>query len=257
MENIDYVKYTNYSDIEDIKRLNFIVECVQRLNSPSIKILDIGCGNGNISLALGALGYEVIGIDVDPMSIEMAKSRNVFSTVSFQVLDANSFAVQDVFDAIICSEVLEHLTKPKELTESIYKILKPGGVFVATVPNGYGPRELLITRTVQFLSRNGFDKIILTIKKALGYHAKTIQSSNEDLTHLQFFSFHAFHTLISSSGFTLLSYRNSDFMERIFPYSILTRRFRFLQRLDCALADYLPKQLSCGFYTSWTKNKGA
>ncbi len=254
MKNQEYVNYTNYSDIEDIKRLHFIVNSVKRLQSTSIKILDIGCGNGNISLALGSLGFEVIGIDIDQVSIEMAKSRNVFSTVSFQVLDANSFDVHDAFDAIVCSEVLEHLTKPKELTEQIYKILKPGGIFIATVPNGYGPRELLITRSVQFLSRKGFDKAILSIKRILGYNAKTIQSSNEDLTHLQFFSFTAFHKLINSAGFKLVGYQSSDFLERIFPFSLLTRRFKFLQQLDCYIANYLPKQFTCGFYTSWTKS---
>lgn len=44
------------------------------------------------------------------------------------------------------------------------------------------------------------------------------------------------------------------FLERIFPISILTRRFKFLQQIDCYIANYLPKQFTCGFYTSWTKS---
>jgi 2-polyprenyl-3-methyl-5-hydroxy-6-metoxy-1,4-benzoquinol methylase len=157
MKNQDYVKFTTYQDFEDVKRLNFIVKPIKGLNYPTAKVLDIGCGNRYISLASGSLNFEVIGVDIDQKSIDMASSRITFSNVSFQVLDANSFALEDAFDAVVCSEVLEYLTKPYELSESIYHILKPGGVFVATVPNGYGPRELLITRPMKFLARMGLD----------------------------------------------------------------------------------------------------
>ncbi|MDZ4666336.1 MAG: methyltransferase domain-containing protein [bacterium] len=253
MEKNSYVKFTTYSDIEDIKRLDFIVKSIAGLNNKEAKVLDIGCGNGNISLALGSLGYHVTGVDIDQKSIDTASSRNTFSNVKFEVLDANSFAMNDAFDAVVCSEVLEHLTKPYELTESIYRILRPGGVFVATVPNGYGPRELLITRPMQYLQKNGLDKPIVSFKRMLGYNAKTLQSSNEDLTHVQFFSVGAFNRLLTGAGFKQLDYQNADFLERIFPFSLLTRRIKLLQRIDCAIVDYLPRHLTCGFYTSWTK----
>jgi 2-polyprenyl-3-methyl-5-hydroxy-6-metoxy-1,4-benzoquinol methylase len=248
-----YVKFTTYSDIEDIKRLNFIVNSIAALNNPDAKVLDIGCGNGNISLALGSLGYNVTGVDIDQTSIDTASSRNQFPNVKFEVIDANSFAIGDAFDAVVCSEVLEHLHKPYELSESIYRILKPGGVFVATVPNGYGPREVLITRPMQWLRRKNLDKSIVAIKRVLGYDAKTLQSSNEDLTHVQFFSAGGFNRLLTGVGFVRTNFQNADFIERIFPYSLLTRRIKFLQKLDCAIVDYLPRHMTCGFYTSWTK----
>jgi SAM-dependent methyltransferase len=253
MKNQDYVKFTTYQDFEDVKRLNFIVKPIKGLNYPTAKVLDIGCGNRYISLASGSLNFEVIGVDIDQKSIDMASSRITFSNVSFQVLDANSFALEDAFDAVVCSEVLEYLTKPYELSESIYHILKPGGVFVATVTNGYGPRELLITRPMQFLARKGLDKPIVAFKRLLGYNAKTLQFSNKDLTHVQFFSVGGFNRLLTGVGFKALDYQKADFLERIFPFSLLTRRFKFLQKLDCALVDYLPRHLNCGFYASLTK----
>ncbi len=249
----EYVKYTTYSDIEDLKRLDFIVNAIKALNNPEAKVLDIGCGNGNISLALGSMGYSVTGVDIDQASIDTASSRNTFSNVRFEVLDANSFSMIDAFDAVVCSEVLEHLHKPYELLESIYRILKPGGVFAATVPNGYGPREVLITRPMQWLRRKGWDKPIIIFKKMLGYDAKTLQSSNEDLTHVQFFSVGAFTRLLSGVGFKKLDFENADFLERIFPFSLLTRRIKMLQRFDCWIVDFLPRHFTCGFYTSWTK----
>lgn len=253
MKTTDFVKFTTYSDIEDIKRLHFIVNSVQKLGNKAAKILDIGCGNGNISLALGSLGFDVLGIDIDPNSIQLATSRNSFPNVSFQVLDADAIALEDAYDAIICSEVLEHLANPVQLSKTIFRILKPGGVLVATVPNGFGPRELLITRPMQFLTKKGWDKPIVLLKKILGYSAKTLQSSNEDLTHLQFFSINEFNSLLIGCGFKRISFKNSDFLGRIFPLSLITRRLAPLQKIDCALADLLPHKLTSGFYTSWTK----
>jgi len=253
MEAKEYLKYTTYKDVEDVKRLNFIVDSVKGLNNTEAKILDIGCGNGNIAMALGSLGYNVTGVDIDQLSVNTARERNKFPNVKFEVLDANSFAMVDAFDGVICSEVLEHLHKPYELAESIYRILKPGGVFVATVPNGYGPRELLITRPMQYLGKKGMDGPINGFKRMLGYSAKTMQSSNEDLTHVQFFSVGAFIRLLTGVGFKKLDFQNADFLERIFPYSLLTRRCKLLQTIDCKVIDYLPRHLTCGFYTSWTK----
>jgi 2-polyprenyl-3-methyl-5-hydroxy-6-metoxy-1,4-benzoquinol methylase len=253
MQTNNYHKSTNYTDVEDFKRLDFIVNAIRNLNNKEAKVLDIGCGNGNISLALGSLGYQVTGVDIDQTSVDTARGRSTFSNVKFEVLDANSFAMADAFDAVVCSEVLEHLNKPYELCESVYRILKPGGVFVATVPNGYGPRELLITRPMQYLTKKGLAQPLISFKKLLGYSAKTLQSSNEDLTHVQFFTVGAFTRLLTEVGFKNIDFRNADFLERIFPFSLLTRKLKFLQVLDCKIADYLPRHLTCGFYTSWTK----
>lgn len=249
----NYASYTTYKDVEDIKRLNFIVNAIKTLNNPNAKILDIGCGNGNISMALGSLGYNVTGVDIDETSVNTAAAKNTFPNVSFQVLDANSFSMNDQFDAVVCSEVLEHLENPSELVHSIYRIMKPGGILAATVPNGWGPREVLITKPMQWLTRNKLDGPILMLKKLFGYSNTTRQSSNPDLTHTQFFSVSAIKKTVSAPGFSLVKFDNADFIERIFPYSFLTRRIKALQSLDCWFADFIPHQLTSGFYTSWRK----
>ena len=71
-----YYSVTTYKDAEDLKRLDFIVDAVNSLNNPQAKVLDIGCGNGNISMALGSLGYNVTGVDIDTVSIEKANAKN-------------------------------------------------------------------------------------------------------------------------------------------------------------------------------------
>jgi hypothetical protein len=94
---------------------------------------------------------------------------------------------------------------------------------------------------------------VVSFKKMLGYANATLQSSNADLTHIQFFTVSSFRRMIEGAGFKRFKWDNADFIERIFPYSWLTRRIFALQKLDCALANLMPKQLSSGFYTSWIK----
>ena len=249
----EYSRYTNYQDAEDFKRLDFIVNSVNDLKKKDAYILDIGCGNGNISLALGALGYNVLGIDIDATSIRNATALNMFDNVRFEISDANTFSINDNFDAVICSEVLEHLDRPWELVKSIYRILNPGGLLVATVPNGQGPREVLVTRPMLWLHDKDLAKPVESLKRLLGYSNTTLQSANEDLTHTQFFSVKSFQKLIENAGFVPKYWGSSNFISRIFPYSILTRKIYMLQKLDCDMADFMPKQLASGFFTTWNK----
>ena len=85
----EYVKFTTYSDIEDLKRLDFIVNSIKALNNPEAKILDIGCGNGNISLALGSIGYHVTGVDIDDRIRLPNKFDSIF--VACTSISANLF----------------------------------------------------------------------------------------------------------------------------------------------------------------------
>ncbi len=247
-------KYTTYKDIEDLKRLDFITESIIRHVPGNGKILDVGCGNGNISLALGALGYDVTGIDMDETTISNANKRNSFSNVNFKVQNAFEIDTHNKFDAVICSEVLEHLDDPGKFVSAIYGLIKTGGVFVATVPNGYGPRELIITKPVQFLNKKGFDSAISGLKKLFGFSNSTLQSSSGDLTHIQFFTKRRFTDMITNSGFKKIGFAHGNFMERVLPFSVITKRSKFLQKVDCHTADLLPSFAVSAFYSSWLKN---
>lgn len=253
MKEKEYYKHTNYKKIEEFKRLDFIVKQVKANAPQGGKLLDIGCGNGNLALVLGSLGYQVRGIDVDATSIETAKQRNTFDNVSFDVADANEFTESDEYDLIVCTEVLEHLEKPKQLVESSYRILKPGGTMVVTVPNGKGPRETLMTKPMQWMMANGHTDKLVKIKKAFGYDHGTPQSSNPDLTHIQFFTQKSLFKLMEDAGFKKLDFGQGDFLEFVFPFSLVSNRVLAVQKFDNAVADKLPANFTNGFYTSWKK----
>ena len=240
-----------YEHHEDIKRLNFIAEQVDSYGAESPKVLDVGCGNGIISIALGSLGYQVTGIDIDPDSIEFAKKNNPYDNVDFVVMNVEDELLNEKFDIVICSEVIEHLYQPTKFLMHIREKIRPGGMVIITVTNGYGPREMLMTRPMQFLTKKGFGNQLLKLKKLLGYKGATVQSSNPDLTHVKFFRLSALIKTMGELGFDREAFGKADAFGRVFPFSMLTNNFPKLQKLDCKLADFLPKYFSSGFYTSW------
>lgn len=250
---INIGRYTEFTETVDIKRLNFIADIIQTYCVPGARILDVGCGNGNIAKGIGSLGYEVLGIDFSENAIRYAKSKNTLPNVKFQVCSAEEVTDGDQFDAVICSEVLEHLHEPSTLMATLAKILRPNAIFIATVPNGMGPRELLVTRPVQQMTNSWMGNVISGSKKMMGYSNSTVQSQSEDLTHVQFFTKNAITQLISSHGFDLLQFKHSNFIEKVFPYSMLTRKIKALSMLDNKMVDFLPSQLASGFNTAWRR----
>ena len=96
--------------------------------------LEVGCGNGFFSGHLAALGCKVTGIDLSPSAIDLARRHN--PGVSFVVHDLVQplpFG-ESAMDLVWCSEVLEHLFSPLGVVSEIFRVLKPGGVFLCTVP---------------------------------------------------------------------------------------------------------------------------
>lgn len=246
----------NYTRVADLKRLEFIRRCIQEEVGDQGLILDVGCGNGIISMQLGKDGYNVHGLEISEEAIAKAKAVNPFSNVEFKQGDAESLkATGQKYDVIICSEVLEHLNTPETLLNELHDLLENNGILLVTVPNGTGPRELFVTRPYLRI-RNKHPKlwrIINKVKSVLGYSGKTIQSEASDLDHIQFFTRKQLRKLSTESKFRIINLRPSNFMDDVFPFSLLTKRFLFLQKLDAKIAEYLPKSLTGGYLMLWKK----
>ena len=247
-----------FERIADIKRLNFIIEKLKKGLPENAEVLDVGCGNGVISRSLGAHGFRVKGIDISEKAIEKAKQLNTFPNVRFEVTSAEQLVADgQKYHAIICSEVLEHLNDPGKLLKVLHQSLHADGFVIVTVPNGRGPRELLVTRPVIALQQknNWAWKAVKKVKSLFGYKGTTVQSDADDLTHIQFFTRSSLEALASANHFKVTKFGKTNFIEDVFPFSFFSRRIKSLQKLDCKVADVLPYQFTGGFVTVWEKEK--
>ncbi len=245
-----------YERIADRKRVDFITNILQGEMPPNSRVLDVGCGNGVISRHLGKMGYDVLGIDVSDKTIDIARSLTTLPNVKFAKKSAEELVASgEKYDVIVCSEVLEHLTDPGALLKVLYDTLADKGKLIVTVPNGNGPRELLVTRPVLSMrKRKGFLwKLTEGIKKLFGYKGVTTQSAADNLDHIQFFSKSDLEKLSAAHNFKITKFGKANFVEDVFPFSIFTRKLPVLQKIDCKLADILPIQFSGGFFSVWEK----
>ncbi|QEH42585.1 class I SAM-dependent methyltransferase [Chitinophaga sp. XS-30] len=244
-----------YDRIADIKRLNFITDSLQKEIPANGRVLDVGCGNGVISRHLGQFGYDVLGIDISDKTIDVARSRNKYPNVRFEAISAEALTAQgERYDAVICSEVLEHLDHPGGLLKTIYASLKDDGLLVVTVPNGKGPREMFVTKPMLKARNNPrVWKFINKIKNALGFKGTTAQSQADNLDHVQFFTKSDLLQLAGNNNFKIIRFAKTNFIEDVFPFSLFSKRIKFLQTLDCQVAEILPYSFTGGFNTLWKK----
>jgi 2-polyprenyl-3-methyl-5-hydroxy-6-metoxy-1,4-benzoquinol methylase len=106
--------------------------CFLRAPRPGGRLLDVGFGDGSTLVRMRELGWDVVGIETDPVCV--ANSRALGLDTRQGTLKAHAF--QDAsFDAIHASHVLEHVHDPLGLLRECHRILKPGGVVVMTTPN--------------------------------------------------------------------------------------------------------------------------
>jgi len=76
---------------------------------PTDKVLDIGCGNGDLSYDLAQKAKAVSGIDISEPSIKKAKTAHKRDNLNFITEDATSYDFGVQFDVIVLSNVLEHI----------------------------------------------------------------------------------------------------------------------------------------------------
>lgn len=99
---------------------------------PGARLLEVGCGNGRTLVVLRSLGWQVEGVDVDPVALQYASSQGL-ETRCGHLLDLRYEA--DTFDVIMMHHVIEHLHEPITFLQECHRILKPGGRLLMITPN--------------------------------------------------------------------------------------------------------------------------
>lgn len=121
----------------------------QRAGLPEKHVLDVGCGGGLLAEAMAAKGARVVGIDMVPAAIAVAKTHADQSNLSidYQQSTAEDWAQKhrEGYDIVTCMELIEHVPDPAQLVRACAQLVRPGGdLFFATVNRTLLARLLVI-----------------------------------------------------------------------------------------------------------------
>jgi ubiquinone/menaquinone biosynthesis C-methylase UbiE len=104
---------------------------------PGMRVLDLACGPGTLSAPLAAQaapGGELVGIDLAPGMIELARTAGI-PNARFEVMDIEQLAFPDrSFDAAACGHGLQFVPDLPRALGEIHRVLRPGSRFGASVP---------------------------------------------------------------------------------------------------------------------------
>lgn len=106
------------------------------------QILDLGCGNGRHVIALAALGFEVIGLDISQTGLGLSQEWLEQRALSAQLIQADTrspFPLEgNCIDGLLSTQVIHHAYRAQVMLAiaEIHRVLKPGGRAFVTVPCG-------------------------------------------------------------------------------------------------------------------------
>jgi SAM-dependent methyltransferase len=129
------------------------------VGGPGRRVLDLGCRDGALTHAYAG-GNDIVGVDADREALAEAQKLGI--ETRWADLDEPLPFEDASFDVVVAGELLEHLRDPKRVVADARRVLRPGGTFVASVPNAYRLKN--------------------RVRFALGHKPE------DDPTHLQMFS---------------------------------------------------------------------
>ena len=245
-------------EIENIwgyaKRLRFVRDVLREVfvGNKTVRVLDLGCGNGSqLAIPLASdRRVEIVGIDPDPRSINHARGLAASTdNLRFICCGVEELAPNEHFDMVILSEVLEHLEHPAEMLAAATRVLDQNGVLIVTVPNGYGEFEMdsWIFRALRL------QKVVdaLATKRAVVGSTDNCESG-----HIQFFTLTRLRRLFQEVGLVAFRECAGSFLAGPIAGQFIARS-RYLTNLNARVTDRLPLLLASGWYFALRRQNSA
>ncbi|MCU1496333.1 MAG: Methyltransferase type 11 [Acidimicrobiales bacterium] len=110
------------------------------------RVLDAGCGTGRVAIELAARGFDVAGVDIDPVMLDAARAKA--PELTWHLCDLASFTTDDHYDAVVLAGNVLIFVAPGTEPAAVARcaaVLRAGGVMIAGFSvrdGGYGPEAL-------------------------------------------------------------------------------------------------------------------
>ena len=116
------------------------------------RILDLGCGDGALTLRIAESGADVVGVDGSPEMVAAARMRGLDA----RVMDGRSLSFHAEFDAVLSNAALHWMREPEQVIIGVRRALRPGGRFVAEL-GGHANIAAIHTALIAVLNNRGYD----------------------------------------------------------------------------------------------------
>lgn len=149
---------------------------------PGERILDIGCGTGQLTAKIANTGAVAVGIDADADMITTAKSN--YPQIEFAVADGREFRTDTPFDAVFSNAALHWIPQADVVIQRIYESLKSGGRFVAEF-GGKGNVSAIVQALCIVLPEMGqsLEKLNFWYFPSIGEYACLLEQQGFDVTY--------------------------------------------------------------------------
>jgi ubiquinone/menaquinone biosynthesis C-methylase UbiE len=118
----------------------YLIDAIIRLGGfqPGAKVVDLGCGSGIFTHLLQLQGCDCVGLDLSPKLV--AIGRRNYPDIEFLEGDVEHLPFPTAsFDGVLLSGIVHHLPDPARCAAEVFRVLRPGGRFVAFDPNRMNP----------------------------------------------------------------------------------------------------------------------
>jgi SAM-dependent methyltransferase len=119
-------------------RLDLLAAELGRYVPAEGRLLDLGCGTGELARAAAAAGLQVTAADISAEMLRQAAGKDPSNTVDWVLLDPGwrtlPFEI-DTFDVVLAASVLEYVDDPSRVLGECARLLRPCGAVLCTVPD--------------------------------------------------------------------------------------------------------------------------
>ncbi|KPC58815.1 class I SAM-dependent methyltransferase [Streptomyces chattanoogensis] len=189
-----------------------------RTGAPAATILDIGCGDGTAAATAAQVlaGHRLVGVDWSQDALRRAGTRIPYA-IRGELTDGGLPFATGSADAVLFSEVIEHLVDPDAALDELHRVLRPGGHLMLSTPNlaAWYNRGLLLAGIQPVFSEVSLRHI----------HGRP---GTQVVGHLRLYTARALRSFLTASGFDVLRLAGA-------PYHDVPRPLRPLDRAACHL----------------------
>ncbi len=161
--------FPNYDEMESVGSLvekslaRGFPELLNRAIPPHARVLEVGCGTGQLGNFLSIANRRVLSVDMTWNSLLLAqkfKEQNGMRNVHFAQMNLFRLPLQPAtFDVVICSGVLHHTSEPYRGFQGLTTLVKPGGILIIGLYNRYGRLQTRMRRLLAKVFGRGVEKL--------------------------------------------------------------------------------------------------